>query len=250
MILYFSGTGNSEYTAKRISAALGDGIVNLFDKIKCSDFSQIYSENPFVIVTPTYAWKIPHIVSYWLEKTNLSGNKNIYFVMTCGGEIGNAGKYIEELCAEKGLKYRGVSSIKMPENYLAMFSTPSKDEAVKIVENAEKEIDGVIDVIKSNGDFSKKRISFVDKMYSGIVNNLFYPMFVHAKKFYATDECISCGKCEKVCPLGNIKIKEGKPIWKDNCTHCMACICHCPKEAIEYGSISKGKPRYICPKSL
>ena len=25
---------------------------------------------------------------------------------------------------------------------------------------------------------------------------------------------------------------------------CMACICYCPKEAIEYGKKSKGKPRY------
>ena len=25
---------------------------------------------------------------------------------------------------------------------------------------------------------------------------------------------------------------------------CMACICYCPKEAIEYGKKSRGKPRY------
>ena len=33
-------------------------------------------------------------------------------------------------------------------------------------------------------------------------------------------------------------------VWGKNCTHCMACICYCPKEAIEYGKKSKGKPRY------
>ena len=31
MILYFSGTGNSKYVAKRIADALGDEIVNLND---------------------------------------------------------------------------------------------------------------------------------------------------------------------------------------------------------------------------
>ena len=30
----------------------------------------------------------------------------------------------------------------------------------------------------------------------------------------------------------------------ENCTHCMACICYCPAEAIEYGKKSLGKPRY------
>lgn len=250
MILYFSGTGNSEYAAKRIARAVGDEAVNLFDKIKKGDFSPIYSEKSFIIVTPTYAWRIPHIVSEWLEKTELTGNKNVYFVMTCGGEIGNAGKYLEALCAEKSLLYRGVAGIKMPENYVAMFSVPSRDEAMKTIENAESVIDGVIDIIKSGGNFAQSKISFAGKMYSGIVNSLFYPMFVHSKKFYADDKCISCGKCVKLCPLENIKMENGRPVWGDNCTHCMACICRCPKEAIEYGDISKGKPRYVCPKEI
>ena len=38
------------------------------------------------------------------------------------------------------------------------------------------------------------------------------------------------------------------PVWKTNCTHCMACICRCPKEAIEYGRHSVGLPRYVFGK--
>lgn len=50
----------------------------------------------FPIVFPTahiifaYAWRIPRIVLKWLEHTALSGSKDIYFAMTCGGSIGNA----------------------------------------------------------------------------------------------------------------------------------------------------------------
>ncbi|MBS6504078.1 MAG: 4Fe-4S binding protein [Clostridium sp.] len=58
---------------------------------------------------------------------------------------------------------------------------------------------------------------------------MFYPILIHSKKFYATNACISCGKCENVCPLGNIQLENGKPNWGSNCTHCS------PKEAIEYG---------------
>lgn len=68
-----------------------------------------------------------------------------------------------------------------------------------------------------------------------------------AKKFYATDACIGCGKCTKVCPLNNVNLRDRKPVWGNQCTHCMACICKCPEEAIEYGKKSKGKPRYQCP---
>ena len=44
--------------------------------------------------------------------------------------------------------------------------------------------------------------------------------------------------------MNNVTLKDGKPSWGKNCTHCMACICYCPKEAIEYGKKSVGQPRY------
>lgn len=250
MILYFSGTGNSEYTARRIGKEIDDEVINLFDKIRTIDYSDMKSERPWVIVVPTYAWRIPHIVSDWLEKTNFSGNKGIYFVMTCGGSIGNAGKYLETLCTEKNMNYCGCAEIVMPENYIALFSTPTEDQALQIIERAESVIDNTALHIKNGDKLPKRDISFGDKMNSGIINALFYPVFVHAKKFYATENCVSCGKCVNVCPLKNIRIENGKPKWGDHCTHCMACICKCPKEAIEYGKHSKGLPRYICSKQI
>lgn len=101
MILYFSGTGNSAYAAQRIGAAIGDTVVDLFEKIKGSDYSQLHSDSPWVIVTPTYAWRIPRIVQNWLEHTHLAGSRDIYFVMTCGDSFGNAGKYLQTLCKVK-----------------------------------------------------------------------------------------------------------------------------------------------------
>ena len=76
------------------------------------------------------------------------------------------------------------------------------------------------------------------------MNPVFYRFFVKAEAFRATEACIGCGKCVELCPLNNIHLENGKPVWGKNCTHCMACICYCPKEAIEYGKKSKGKPRY------
>lgn len=248
MILYFSGTGNSAYVAKRIGKEIGDTIVSLFDKIRENDFSELHAERPWIVVVPTYAWRIPHIVRKWIENTAFTGNDDIYFVMTCGGSIGNAGKYLEKLCVKKKMNYLGCMGITMPENYIALFSTPTQEKALQIIAQAEPVIDQTIDYIKNGDKFPRRDISFLDNMNSGMINDLFYPMFVHAKKFYVTSNCISCGKCANVCPLNNICIEKGKPAWGNACTHCMACICHCPKEAIEYGKHSQGLTRYICVK--
>lgn len=248
MILFFSGTGNSAYVAKRTGKEIGDEVIDLLKKIQNNDFSQIYTERPLIIVAPTYAWRIPHIVQKWIENTSFTGNRNIYFILTCGGSIGNAGKYLAKLCQKKKMNYCGCMGITMPENYIALFSTPSQEEALQTIAQAEPIIEQAIRYIKAGTPFPQIEISFKDTISSGIINDLFYPLFVHSKKFYTTSKCISCRKCVNVCPLNNIYMDNGKPIWKNDCTHCMACICRCPKEAIEYGKHSKGLPRYACNK--
>ena len=93
-----------------------------------------------------------------------------------------------------------------------MFSTPTKEEASKIIDRAEKVIDLAAVCIKNGQSFKHPNVSFNDKISSSVINKLFYPLFVHAKKFYVLDDCISCGKCANVCPLHNIQLSNGKPV--------------------------------------
>ena len=244
MILYFSGTGNSKYVAKRIADALGDEILNLNDRIKASDTLSVETDERLIVATPTYAWRIPRVVRDWLRKTELRGAKQVWFVMTCGSEIGNADKYNRELCTEKGLSCMGTAQIVMPETYIAMFSAPQADKARQIVAKAKPDIDRAIAAIQAGECFAPTRNNLYDRFMSGPVNPIFYKCFVKANAFTASSACIGCGQCVKRCPMNNVTLKDGKPVWGRNCTHCMACICYCPKEAIEYGKKSVGQPRY------
>ena len=128
MILCFSGTGNSRYIARRIADELQDEIVDVNAKIKATDYSPIKTGEHIIVVTPTYAWRIPRIVSDWLSKTELLFAKRIWFVMNCGSEIGNAAKYNCSLAEQKHLCYMGTFQILMPENYIAMFGTSKRKQ--------------------------------------------------------------------------------------------------------------------------
>lgn len=55
MILYFSGTGNSEYLAKKLGKVLDDEVVDLFSYIKEVKTQNFSSGRPFVLVSPTIA---------------------------------------------------------------------------------------------------------------------------------------------------------------------------------------------------
>lgn len=244
MIFYYSGTGNSKYAAKRIADALGDTLLSMNERIKAGDFSPVETGERLVVVTPTYAWRIPRIVRDWLMKTELRGAERIWFVMTCGSEIGDAGSYNRALCQAKGVGCMGTAQLVMPENYIAMFNAPQADKARAIVAKAEPDIDRAIASIRAGEAFAPTRRGLYDRFMSGPVNPIFYSFCVKADAFTVSDACVGCGRCEKLCPTNTVTLHDGRPVWGKGCTHCMACICYCPAAAIEYGKKSLGKPRY------
>lgn len=247
MILYFSGTGNSKHIAGLISMEIKDTVFSINDGIKYNHFPSPEKSEVLIFCLPTYAWRIPRIVSRWIMECPAFFGQKAYFLMTCGGGIGNAEKYLKKLCSAKDLNFMGCAEIVMPENYIAMYDCPDEKESERIVETADKLVMKIIPKIQNGQMLEKTSVTGGDKIKSSIINDVFYPFCVGSKKYFTTDACIGCGECEKRCPTNNILIKDCRPVWGNDCTHCMACICYCPTEAIEYGKISMGKRRYQCP---
>lgn len=91
MILYFSGTGNSCYVAKRISEIAGDEAISIGQKIKSGEYNTLKSETPFVFVGPVYAGRLPHVMEKYICKVIFNGTKKhtllvleAYFRKTAG----------------------------------------------------------------------------------------------------------------------------------------------------------------------
>lgn len=246
MVVYFSGTGNSQICAKFLAERLNDECIDSFHFIHDGIAADLITAKPWVFVSPTYAWRLPRIFETFIRAGDFKGSQEAYFIMTCGDDIGDAARYIRPLCEEKGLRFRGVLSVVMPENYLAMFDVPEEKEAAEIRAKARPVIQEAAAWIRQGKVFPDTEIKASDRLKSGPVNTVFYRLFVKAKPFWATTSCTGCGLCVKRCVTNNISLEHGKPVWSDRCTHCMACICGCPAKAIEYGKKSVGKPRYWC----
>ena len=249
MILYFSGTGNSRFVAKFLTEKLQDEWVDMTPLMKAGKTESLSSDKPYVIVSPIYAWRMPAVLESFLKTISLHGSKMLYFIQTCGGDMGACGMYNQKLSEELGKEYFGTLEVVMPDNYILMFKAPATEESIDIIEKTLPSLQDAALKISQKTAFPDKRITLMDKIKSGIVNTGFNKYFVKADGFYVTEKCISCGACALSCPLNNITLSEGKPEWGSNCTRCMACICGCPLAAIEYGNKTKGKLRYRCPKS-
>ena len=243
MILFFSGTGNSQYAARIIAEKTNDEIVSINTLLKQKTPKTLHSPSkPYIFVCPTYAWQIPHVVKDFIEATDFTGNNECYLIMTCGGFTANAVGHFHRLCDKKGLVLKGFAEIIMPDNYIFMTTGMEKEIAKQIVQKATVQINEIADIIKNETafpDFIPNR-----KIMSGIINGIFYSLFIKAKGFHTNEKCSGCGKCEQLCPLNNIEMHNNKPCWNKNCTHCMACISSCPTGAIEYRKKTQGKIRY------
>ena len=248
MIVCFSGTGNSRYCAAMLADKLGDELRDSVGFIKSGIAAELVSTRPWVFVAPVYAWQMARIFADFIRSGFFGGSRDAYFVLTCGGEMGNAAAGIEDLCREKDLRCRGVMQVQMPENYVAMFSVPTAEACTAMLAAAAPLLEQAAGHILAGESFPVQRVGLLDKLKSGPINKGFYAGFVSAKKFRVTDACTGCGGCVRACPLNNITLSDGIPRWGTSCTHCMACICRCPTEAIEYGTASVGKRRYLCPE--
>lgn len=250
MVLYFSGTGNTRYVAQALAQLLGDEEVNMVDRMKKGGHQRFYSQKPYVICAPIYAWRFPAVVEGFISRCDLWGSSDVYFVATCASHAGSADKYLKKICEKKKMNYKGFSSVIMPENYIVMFKPGTNDENAKIIHKANDDIAHIYEHIEGNAfltDRHKKRFYAVASSFG---NTYFYGAFVSSDKFRTTDKCVGCGLCAARCPLNNITIENGKPVWSNRCTHCMACINGCPACAVEYGNKTVGKQRYFNNRSL
>lgn len=246
MVLYFTGTGNSRYVARKIADELNDELVSINQLLKEESTNELSSANqPFIFVCPTYAWRLPKVVTDFIKNTKFTGSNKAYFIMTCGGDTSKAINYIQKLCNDKDWQLEGMAEIKMPENYIVLFSAPDKETSKEIIQKSNHQISKIVSDIRNGKNFEIIAPSGLSgTIKSGITNIAFYKFIVHAKGFYSTNQCVGCGKCANLCPLTNISLKNKQPVWGNKCTHCMACICCCPTKAIEYKNKTQNKERY------
>lgn len=121
----------------------------------------------------------------------------------------------------------------MPNNHITMLDSESDKVIRNKIKNAKIKISYICENIKNR----KKEIQYDNGIVSMLKSYVIAPIILSKlddKKFYVEDSCIGCKLCERDCPVQNIEVVNGSPIWKNNCIHCMACIQHCPKKAIQY----------------
>jgi len=248
MIYYFSGCGNSRHIAETLASGLNDQLVFIpeAERQKRFDYTPADGER-LGFVFPIYSWAPPKLVINFIEKMQLSTKpRYVYFVCTCGDNCGLTENIFRKILKNKGLTLSTCCSVQMPETYLGMpgFKLDTKENAQRKIQEADNKMKTIIPRLLNNESFSDMTVGGFAWLKSRVINPGFNRSATDDSKYRTTDQCIHCGKCVEVCPLQNITLEDGRPVWHGHCTICMACYHHCPVNAIQYGKATVGKGQY------
>ena len=253
MIFYFSGTGNSTFVATTISNFLGLPM-RFIPEVNVKELD--VPEEKILFIFPIYSWGVPPIVSkfisditseYW-ERVIDKGIE-VDCVMTCGDEVGLAPEMIMKHFKKVGISLNSIWSVIMPNNYVLL---PGFDVDPKEVENTKlRECKKRIIEIAQGISNGQRRIDVVKGNIPWLKTKLIFPLFkkwgISTKKWHYTDACISCGRCEKICPMLNVQMIDSHPKWGNVCCSCLGCYHVCPVHAVQYGNATRKKGQYLFP---
>jgi Pyruvate/2-oxoacid:ferredoxin oxidoreductase delta subunit len=246
-IYYFTGTGNSLAAAKRILEGLEDcGLVSIasFSGQEGAITSKVERVG---IVCPVYDMGLPAIVAKFARRLETLDDQYVFAVLTMGGVGASALNQLHDILKGKGHGLDAAWTVRMPGNFVPLYPPPAGEKREKILSRANEKIAKITELI-----IAEEHMPIGFSPFSSLLRCLLYPPFIRNvhrsdEQFWVTDECTSCETCEKVCPMRNIELVDGKPTWKHHCQLCMACLHLCPEEAIQWGKRTQKRGRYRHP---
>ena len=249
MIFYFSGTGNTQWVARKLAEATGEELCYIPDELQKGNLVYELKEGERLgFCFPTHGWQPPHIFRQFIHQSSFKNATYVYAVTTCGDNMGEAMTILNKELRARGLEAETLFSVIMPESYVCLpfMHTDSKERETQKITEAKRRMEYICRIVKERkrGIIDLER-GATPRLYSYVIGGYFNRHMITDKKFTVdTDVCTKCGKCQKVCPVGNIEGTPPKWLHSGQCTMCLACYHHCPVHAINYGKITRKRGQY------
>ena len=247
MIIYFSGTGNSYAVARELGALTQDQVIPLDKKNWEAIGLLLQSAKSVGLVFPVYFGDVPKPVLKFLKKATLSPQAYYYAAATCGSTQGSALYRVQELLGAKGCKLSYGRVVPMIANSTSTWKVGVTYDYSKL-EKAKQLVEAMgQDILARKVDRSQVKKSLAGTLMAiPLVRKLGKKRFAISAR---PKDCVGCGLCVRLCPMGNLSLKDGKVKVHDHCAYCMACVQFCPHGGIAvHGHVIAKADQYHHPE--
>jgi ferredoxin len=253
-IYYFSGTGNSLAIARDLAEELN---AKLTPVVSMMDQESLKVEADVIgFVFPIYDFKPPPIVEDFVRKLEGVDSKYLFAVCTYGIAPAQSLKHLDRVIKSCGGHLSAGFAVGMPHSGIGSGAV-TETQRESMLENWKDRLEEVCDSISSREegriessnlflDFFRPRIIGMVPFLLKFLKHMLLKG-TESLAFTSSEDCNGCGICERICPLDNIEVVGGKPIWSDNCVSCFACLNWCPKGAISLGDFDANIRNYHHP---
>ena len=249
-IYYFSGTGNTLWSAKKIAEIIGGETgrpddIELFNiGIEAQKEEIVLEADAVILLFPSYGYGLPVVVRRFVQKAEFKTPHVASFV-TYGSSPGGTMSGLSLILKKKGVGKVFFDRIPAVENYIPLFGAQKEETIQQRLEMQKEKTEAAA---RSVIEKQTNRVN-IFRPFSAFVWCLFtLGMKIFYKYFRVSAECDGCGVCEKVCPVSAVSIREARPVFSSKCEHCQACLNWCHKNAIHFGRLKEGVPRYRHPE--
>jgi len=248
-LYYFSGTGNSLTIAKQLSEKLDDCELIPIAKANREDLPTTSSEK-VGFVFPLYYYGLPKIVFDFATQLKLDDANYLFAVITKAGEVDGVPLIqLERILRTKSKTLNAGFFVLMPDNFTLDPHETSEEEMKLLFQKVGPIVAKISKSVERN--HINLNIELIEgKKYKYERGNRNFHKNVNKgdSAFFADQNCTSCGICEEICPVDNIKLVDGKPQWQHLCQQCLACMNFCPECSIQFGKNTAGRKRYHHPE--
>lgn len=258
-IFYFSGTGNSLAVARDMAEELGAKLTPITSMM---DQESVDVEADVIgFVFPIYDFKPPPVVDAFVPKVEDIGSKYLFAVCTYGLAPAQSLRHFDQVAKSCGAQLSAGFAVGMPHSGIGSRAIAERRQE-RMFRDWDDRRQEVCDYIHSGEKgHIESSLLLVGLLQNGVIRmipSLMKPLLTFLRQallkgmdslaFTSNEACNSCGICERICPVQNIEIVDGKPIWSDHCAGCFACLNWCPKEAISVGGLDLGIEPYHHPE--
>ena len=239
-IYYYTGTGNSLWTARKLGERLGGA--ELISMKKSRDPLIPAGCDHLGLVFPVHIFGLIGAVREFVDRLKSENRLYVFAVAVNAGALARTLLQLDKALRRKGLSLQAGFSLILPSNYIPWGGPGSQEQIEQSIRDAENRIGEIAGFVKAGreGSIEKGRL-WQNILFTGIYRMTFPIIYRMDRSFWVDGRCTSCGICVEVCSVHNVELSEGRPAWLGHCEQCLACLQWCPQEAIQFG---KSTPRY------